>query len=294
MNSTYTKGILYTLIGGACWGISGTCGQYLCSARGIDTRWLTNVRLLGAGVILLVIILLKDHKQLSKLLHTPKTFLHCIIFGICGLMLTQYCYLTAISKTNAGTATVLQQLSAVITLLFICITTKKAPAWKEYIAIIFCLIGTFLVATHGSFTELYISKSGLIWGILTACAAALYILIPQNLLKTWGGMIPVGIGMLSGGIAFFFLMRVWTIPVSLAPDIVFITIIIVTVGTVLAFTLFLEGTSLIGPTRGNMLGCIEPLVATLCSALFMHTVFTAMDIIGFAFILSTVFILAKR
>lgn len=292
--TTYSKGILYTTVGAACWGISGTCGEYLCSARGIDTRWLTDIRLLGAGIILLAVVLLKDRDQLNQLIHKPKAFLHCIIFGICGLMLTQYCYLTSISKTNAGTATVLQQLSVIIILLFVCMTTRKAPVLKENIAIIFCLVGTFFVATHGSFSELYISKSGLLWGILSACAAALYILIPQSLLKTWNGMIPVGIGMLSGGIAFFFLMRVWTIPVSFTPDTVFVTIIIVTVGTVLAFTLFLKGTSMIGPTRGNMLGCIEPLVATLCSALFMHTVFTAMDIIGFAFILSTVFILAKR
>lgn len=292
--TTYTKGILYTLIGGACWGISGTCGQYLCSARGMDTRWLTDVRLLGAGIILLAGVLLKDRRQMIQLVHTPKALLHCIVFGVCGLMLTQYCYLTSISKTNAGTATVLQQLSVIIILIFVCITTKKAPAVRENIAIAFCLIGTFFVATHGSFSELCISKSGLLWGILSACAAALYILIPQDLLKTWGGIIPVGVGMLSGGIAFFFLMRVWTIPVSFAPDTVFVTIIIVTVGTVLAFTLFLKGTSMVGPTRGNMLGCIEPLTATLCSALFMHTVFTAMDIIGFAFILSTVFILTKH
>lgn len=292
--TTYTKGILYTIIGAACWGISGTCGQYLCSVRGIDTRWLTDMRLLGAGIILLSFVLLKDRAQLFRLIRTPRAFVHCIIFGVCGLMLTQYCYLTSISKTNAGTATVLQQLSVIIILLFVCITAKKVPVLRENIAIALCLIGTFFVATHGSFSELYISQSGLIWGILSAFAAALYILIPQNLLKTWGGMIPVGIGMLSGGIAFFLLMRVWTIPVSFAPDIILVTILIVTVGTVFAFTLFLKGTNMIGPARGNMLGCVEPLVATLCSAFFMQTVFSVMDIIGFAFILSTVFILAKR
>ena len=124
--TTYTKGILYTLIGGACWGISGTCGQYLCSARGMDTRWLTDVRLLGAGIILLAVVLLKDRRQMIQLVHTPKALLHCIVFGVCGLMLTQYCYLTSISKTNAGTATVLQQLSVIIILIFVCITTKKS------------------------------------------------------------------------------------------------------------------------------------------------------------------------
>lgn len=290
----YTKGIFYTIIGAMCWGISGTCSQYLCASRGIDTRWLTDIRLLGAGVLLLITVLLKDRSNFNQLIHTPKAFFHCILFGVCGLMFTQYSILTSISKTNAGTATVLQQLSAVMILLFVCITTKKAPVFKEYVAIAFCLIGTFLVATHGSFSGLYISKDGLMWGILSAFAAMLYILIPQNLFKSWGSIMPISIGMLSGGIVFFFLMRVWTIPVSFTPDAILMVIVIVFVGTVLGFTLFLKGTSIVGPARGNMLGCVEPLVATICSALFMNTIFTPLDIIGFAFILSTIFILAKN
>ena len=59
------------------------------------------------------------------------------------------------------------------------------------------------------------------------------------------------------------------------------------------FTMFLKGTSLVGPARGNMLGCVEPLMATVCSAVFLDTVFLPMDIIGFGFIIATVFILAK-
>lgn len=290
----YTKGILLTISGGICWGISGTCGQYLCSVRGMDTRWLTDLRLLGAGITLLIFLLLRQKKQLCQLLHTPKDLLHCIIFGICGLMFTQYTYLTSISKTNAGTATVLQYLSVIFVLLFSCVSGKKRPSFREYLGIVSCLTGTFFVATHGSFSSLSISKEGLAWGLLSAVAAAAYILLPQNLMKKWGSLLPVGIGMLSGGIVFFFLMRVFTIPVHFDRSTALITVVIVFVGTVLAFTMFLKGTSLVGAARGNMLGCVEPLTATICSALFLGTVFTGMDILGFAFILATVFILAKE
>lgn len=48
----YKKGVIYTIIGGACWGISGTCGEYLCTFKGMDTRLLTDIRLLGAGLVL--------------------------------------------------------------------------------------------------------------------------------------------------------------------------------------------------------------------------------------------------
>lgn len=289
----YKKGVIYTIIGGACWGISGTCGEYLCTFKGMDTRLLTDIRLLGAGLVLCLFMFWRYRPNVKLFLKTPNAVWHCIVFGIGGLMFTQYAYLTAIAKTNAGTATVLQYLSAIFVLLIVCLRKRKLPVLRENIAIVSCLVGTFLVATHGSFTSLYISKQGLFWGFLAAVAATLYILIPQQLLADWGSIIPTGIGMLTGGIAFFFIMRVWKISVKLDLTTVIITLLIVLVGTVLAFTMFLKGTSLVGPARGNMLGCVEPLMATVCSTVFLDTVFLPMDIIGFGFIIATVFILAK-
>ncbi|MCD8355356.1 MAG: DMT family transporter [Clostridia bacterium] len=291
--SDYRKGVGITLLGGACWGLSGTSSQYLCSAQGMDTRWITDLRLLGAGVILLLIAFMQDREKLHRIVHTPRALLHCIMFGVCGLMFTQFSYITSITKSNSGTATVLQYLSTIIVLLFVCITTKKMPVKREWLAILSCVAGTFLVTTHGSFTTLYISQEGLLWGIISAVAAALYIILPQDLMKKWGSITTVGIGMLSGGIAFFFLMRVWMVPISFNMQTAWMTVFIVLIGTAVAFTAFLKGTSMIGPARGNMLGCIEPLTATLTTAVFMHTAFSWIDLIGFALILATVFILAK-
>ena len=283
----YKKGAIYTIIGG------GTCGEYLCTFKGMDTRLLTDIRLLGAGLVLCLFMFWRYRPNVKLFLKTPNAVLHCIVFGIGGLMFTQYAYLTAIAKTNAGTATVLQYLSAIFVLLIVCLRKRKLPVLRENIAIVSCLVGTFLVATHGSFTSFYISKQGLFWGFLAAVAATLYILIPQQLLADWGSIIPTGIGMLTGGIAFFFIMRVWKISVKLDLTTVVITVLIVMVGTVMAFTMFLKGTSLVGPDSGNMLGCVVPLVATVCSDVFLDTVFLPMDIIGFGFIIATVFILAK-
>ena len=133
-----------------------------------------------------------------------------------------------------------------------------------------------------------------IFVLRTGDGYAAYIIIPQRLMRKWGSILPVGMGMLSGGIACVLLMRIWTIPVSFSAPSIVMTIFVVLVGTALAFTAFLQGTAIVGPARGNMLGCVEPLTATLTTALFMHTAFAGMDLIGFAFILATVFILAKK
>ena len=103
----YKKGVIYTIIGGACWGISGTCGEYLCTFKGMDTRLLTDIRLLGAGLVLCLFMFWRYRPNVKLLLKTPNAVLHCIVFGIGGLMFTQYAYLTAIAKCgNSNSAAV--------------------------------------------------------------------------------------------------------------------------------------------------------------------------------------------
>lgn len=47
------RGTICAILGGFCWGMSGTVGQFLFTQKGIDSGWLTVVRMLCAGVILL-------------------------------------------------------------------------------------------------------------------------------------------------------------------------------------------------------------------------------------------------
>lgn len=63
------------------------------------------------------------------------------------------------------------------------------------------------------------------------------------------------------------------------------TLEISVVGTALAFTLYLQGVSDVGGVRASLLACTEPVSATLCAALWLHTSFAWQDLLGFAAIL---------
>lgn len=71
-----------------------------------------------------------------------------------------------------------------------------------------------------------------------------------------------------------------------------IFLLIILFGTILSFVLYLSGVSIIGPTKGSMISCIEPVAATLFSTVILSTPFKFLDAVGFFFILSTVFIVA--
>lgn len=69
---------------------------------------------------------------------------------------------------------------------------------------------------------------------------------------------------------------------------------IVTVGTAMGFGCYLSGVRLCGARKASMLSSLEPVVATLTSFLFLHTVFMPMDLAGFAAVLLGCILLSAR
>lgn len=274
MNRTF-KGILCTLAGGTFWGFSGACGQYLFTNYHVNSSWLTVVRMLGAGLVLTTLSLLRHREKLTGIWHDRRDSIQVVLFALFGLMFSQYSYLTSISYSNAGTATVLQYLGPVLILILVCVCGRKLPNSKETIAIVMAVFGTFLLATHGNPGGLVLSKNGLIWGLLSAVSLACYTLLPAKIVPKWGSMVVTGLGMLLGGIVLACLVRVWQIPVVLDGKGWLAVGGVVVMGTILAYTLYLQGVADIGAVRASMLASIEPVAATLFSVLWLRTVFSA-------------------
>lgn len=292
MDSNTLKGILLTMAGAICWGFSGTCGEYLFSQKNLDSSWLTVVRMIVAGILLILFGFNRYAYQFIGILKDKKDRLILIIFAICGLMTCQYTYLAAVEATNAGTATVLQYLEPILVMIFMCIWIKKFPTKKELITVIFAVFGVFLIATHGKIGSLAISLNGLFWGISAAITAAICSILPIKIIQKWGSTVVTGYSMLIGGIFLFFISGFWLVPVNLDIHSIIGISFISIFGTALAFTLFLKGLSYIGAVKGTIIASIEPVSAAIFSYLLLGTKFTYMDIIGFIFILSAVPILA--
>ena len=82
-------------------------------------------------------------------------------------------------------------------------------------------------------------------------------------------------------------------PVTLDLGAVSALAVVVLIGSVAAFTLHLEGIRLVGPKKGSLFSSIEPVSATVFAVLWMKADFSPIDLIGFALILSTIFLLAR-
>ena len=287
------RGVLCATLGGVCWGFSGTCGQYLFAHFEVDTLWLTCVRLLGGGGLLTALALVRERDSLKGMLKNGRDRLQLLLYGVFGLALCQYAYMTGIFYSNAATTTVLQNLGLVLIMLWTCLRSLRLPTRREFIALLLALFGVFMLATGGNLSQMTISPQGLFWGLAAAVAVMLYTLLPRPLLAKWGRIAVTGLGMLTGGILMSLAVRVWTFPVSLAWNGWLAILATILLGSVMGFTLLMQGITDIGPVRSSMLASTEPVSATILAVVWLGTSFAPTDFIGFAAILATIFLLAK-
>ena len=288
--SDRTIGALMTILGGMLWGFSGTCAQFLLQSKGLTSEFLVPIRLTAAGTILLALCMLRGGRRVLDIVkHDTKDIL---IFGVFGMCMCQYTYFSAIGASNAGTATVLQYTGPVMILGYLSLRKKKMPRAIELLAIALAMAGTYLLATHGKPGTMALSGEALFWGLLSAVALAVYTMQPVRLLGKYGAPLVTAWGMLIGGVLLMALFRPWTMDAAVDIEVVATMAVIIAVGSVTAFTIYLEGVRRVGPKKGSLYASIEPVSAAVFSSALLGARFVAMDLLGFACILSTIFLLA--
>ena len=256
------RGYMLAILGGVSWGISGVCGQYLFMKYEISADWLTAVRMLLSGILLLMLALQKEHMRVFKIWKERKDVAWLIAFGLAGLLLCQYTFLAAIKYSNSATATVLQSLNVVLMAIVVSVWNKKQMRKIQIAAIILAISGTYLIATKGNPTSMDISAKGLIFGILAAVGVVIYTLLSRPIIASWGNLTITGWGMLIGGMVLFVVTRAWIFPTNLNLPAWIIIAVIVIIGTAVGFSVFLESVKYIGPVKSTLLGCLEPASAT--------------------------------
>ena len=292
MNGSKKKqGIYMTLAGGCLWALSGACGQFLFKEKGACSDWLVPIRLMMAGFLLVVCYLLRSPALSRRIWSDKKSASLLLCYGVFGMMLCQYSYFKAIEYSNAGTATVLQYLSPVLIMLVMCVHERRRPGTTDCIAVALALTGIFLLATHGQPGQLAVSGRALFWGLFSAFTVVLYNLIPRGLMKSYPTPFLLGWAMLIGGTLLGILRRPWQYRPLLDGGTLAALTVIILFGTIVSFSLYMQGVKLIGPEKASLYACIEPVAATLFSAFWLHVSFSRIDILGFACILATLFLI---
>ena len=214
-----------------------------------------------------------------------------LVYGIAGLMLCQYTYFSTIELSNAGTATVIQYLSPVLIMVLVCFMEKRLPRVIEVLSLVLAISGIFLIATHGRIHQMVISREALAMGLFSAATVVLYNMQPRRLMAYYPTAYLLAWGMTIGGIVLALVFQPWRYHYTL--DLPFLLALgaIIFLGSMAAFTLYMQGVKLIGPARASLYACVEPIAATLLSAVWLKAPFKPIDFLGFSMIIATILIL---
>ena len=285
------RGIAFTLLGGVGWGFSGTCAQFLFSNYDVSPTWLVAVRMLLAALMFAPLMFVTHRKEELELLHDKGNLAITVTFALFGVLACSSCYLMSIQASDAGTATVLQALNLLIILVVTCVQLHRRPKPKEALGVLLALVGTFLIATQGSFTSLSISPQALFWGLLNAASCALYTLLPARPLARHGSVAVTGTAIWLCAIAANIIYQPWTCMPQLDVAGWLAVVAVAAIGTFGSFLLYVTGVKIVGSLLAGLLASTEPIVACVLSVVWMGTVFSGVDLVGIALIIAMMFLM---
>lgn len=294
-----TIGIILALLGGICWGISGVSGSYIFVNNHVTPVWMVNVRLILSGLCMLAPILIKcikEKKDFFRIWKVKANLPSLLFFAIMGLGMCQFSYFSAVELSNAATATVIQYTAPAFILVYYCILEKRLPSIKQVISLAFAMMGVVLLATKGNITTLSISRQALLFALVSAVTMVVFNVSPIKLMVKYGTAYVVGWGMLIAGIVMspfgrpfnFHDSWTWDYKATIA------FAIVILVGTVFAFGLYMAGVKFAGAETASMVACIEPLTATFATVIMMGTTFVFPELVGIALILLAVLLLSIK
>ena len=113
-----TKGVIFTMLGGIFWGISGIIGKYLFDEKQLTAVWLVTLRLLSAGLLMLMLAAVQKKGDIFRVWKKKRTAVSQLVFCLFGMTACQMSYFLAIQYSNPGTATVLQYIAPALIMLF--------------------------------------------------------------------------------------------------------------------------------------------------------------------------------
>ncbi|WP_337032961.1 DMT family transporter [Paenibacillus illinoisensis] len=291
--SSKLSGILLVLTGAICWGIGGTVSQKLFQLDGIEVNWYVTVRLLSAGILLLVIqSFTHGRSQIIDVWRNKKTAVQLILFGLAGMLAVQYTYMASIKHGNSAVATLLQYLSPIMIMIYIALRKQAVLTRKDLACGILALLGCFLLLTNGSVTQLSVSWLAVIWGLLSGVAAAFYTLYAVQLIKKFDSLVIVGWAMIIGGLGLSLIHPPWKADfASISTETYGYLIFTIIFGTMIAFWFYIASLKSLTPKETSLLGSAEPLAAVGTTVVWLHEPFGFYQWLGTACIIGLILVM---
>jgi drug/metabolite transporter (DMT)-like permease len=289
LNWSETGGYLFIILASCFFGISASLGKALMQ-QDVSTIMLMQTRSVVTGLVLLPSLLLIGRKHLQV---ARKDWLWFVLLAVPGIALVNASYYYAVKLLTIALAVFLQFTAPLLVFLYGWATKKERVTKDKTLALLFSMIGTYLmVKLHGS-TGSNISLVGVVSAIISTIAYAFYVILSHELGKKYSPWTLICFGYSLAGIFWCLIQNPFQTAAILTKDHLWKEAILFSFcSTLIPFTLFLMGLRRVSPTGATIASTTETISASLFAYFFLGEALTTGQIAGGALIVSAIFLLA--
>ncbi len=290
MDSRKVLAFFMVLMAAAAWAGSGIAAQEFFMRTSCDAMRLTNIRMILAGGLLLLLAWQRGglKRSLKTLEERPRLWFDIAIYAVVGILLMQYSYFQGISIGNAAATTVICYTCPAMVICYESLRQRHWPRLQEALSVTFAMLGILLLVTGGDLEKLTVPASCVEWSLASAAFFAFSAIYPRHLIMVLDQVFLLGVGMLFGGLCSCLMVSELDWAVFFQPDVWWIVAYIILIGTALAFLLFNAGLVYLTPEEATVTGATEPAVSVLLSTVFFTTIFGSVEILGIVMVIGAV------
>ncbi len=296
-----SRNLALILVGtaGVCWASSGVAVQDFFSHSTKTAMELTNIRMCGAGFLMVLILFLRGKLKLSaaRMNRKPKLWLYLFIYGIIGIVMVQFTYFQAISIGGAAATTVILSATPAMVVIWESFWNKRFPAKIEIAAVILAIVGVFLLVTGGDPSKILVPLSCVFWSLSSGATFAFSMIFGKVLFaEKITPAFATSVGMLIGGLVTFLMIEDYSWTPFFTSETIFDVAWIIIFGTVIAFLIFNIGLKHLTAEESAITGMTEPVSSVLISYFVFGTAFGFIESCGIVLVLFAVLspVLAKK
>ena len=269
---------IYLVFGSLFFAISSIPAK-LAMESGLSAWRLTQIRTMGAFLVLFIYVYLKN-KQSLKI--KAKELPILIIFGVFGFAAVNLLYFLAIQRLNVGIALIIEFTAPIWIALWMRFIQKKLVSKLMWWGLVIGLTGLVLIAQV--WRGLTLDGLGVTFAILDAFALALYFLVGEKLVgvKSSEATMAWGLGVSS---AFFAIIQPWwTFPFEKMGNVVdltgrlsgislptfYLVLWVIIFGTAIPYFLVLNGLRGLSAATTSSIGMLEPVLGGIFGWIFLY------------------------
>lgn len=288
---TRIVGMFLAAMAGFLWGSMSVAAQFLMQTGTFPVNDLVSMRLLGAGLMLLLWEAAVSRSPVVRLF--LENWKPLLVYG-CGMLVIQWTFFKSIEVSNAATAALMVTFGPLFVTGWTAFSENRAVTLKEWICIGLAAASVVLIVTKGDFDAVDMSFEGAFWGIMSSAAGSFCTIQPRQVMKRVPVGVVVAVGMIVGGGLLTLIDPPavtaidWTVETTLLYGYVALF------GTVGAFCCYLQSLKYVPAPTTSLLGNFEPLSALVLGILFLGLSFGPAELLDTALIFVMVGILATR